>query len=131
MIRVSYDIYNGGYVILSTTSTLLSISGLIVGAYGVYYLYTNGYFEKIANAIKLPAPSGGSDTTTPPAETTPPASKCKAGELEDSKGKCVKCATSLDSKDKCVKAARAQITSRGYVAAYRGWIPMRERITLG
>ena len=114
---------------MSSTSTLLSIAGLAVGSYGVYYLYTQGYIDKILGAIKIPAPSGGSDTT-PPAET-PPASKCKEGELEDSKGKCVKCATSLDDKDKCVKASRAQIMSRGYVAAYRGWVPMRERITVG
>ena len=124
MIRMSYDIY-----IMSTTSTLLSLAGVAVGLYGIYYLYNGGYFEKIANAIKLPAPSG--DSTTQPADTTPPASKCKAGELEDSKGKCVKCATSLDDKDKCVKAARAQIVSRGYVASHRGWIPRSERITLG
>ena len=116
----------------------MSIAGLAVGAYGVYYLYTNGYIEKILGAIKIPAPSG--DSTTPADDTTDkpadkpadtPASKCKEGELEDSKGKCVKCATSLDSKDKCVKAKRAQIMSRGYVAAYRGWQPRSERITVG
>ena len=116
---------------MGTTSTLLSIAGLAVGAYGVYYLYTNGYIDKILGAIKLPT-SGGTDK---PADEKPadekPASKCKEGELEDSKGKCVKCATSLDSKDKCVKAKRAQIVSRGYVAAYREWRPYRERITLG
>ena len=91
-----------------------------MGAYGVYYLYTNGYFEKIANAIKLPIPSGGEEK---PAEEAPkeedPASKCKSGETYD------------DKKKKCVKAKRAQIVSRGYVAAYRGWRPYRERITLG
>lgn len=116
---------------MGTTSTLLSIAGLAVGAYGVYYLYTNGYIDKILGAIKLPSGGGGSDTT--PAEEPAPTSKCKTGELEDSKGNCVKCATSLDSKDKCVKASGnvARIMSRGYVASYRGWQPMRERITVG
>ena len=120
---------------MGTTSTLLSIAGLAVGAYGVYYLYTNGYVDKILGAIKLPSGGGGSsttpdDSTDKPADTTtPPASKCKAGELEDSKGKCVKCATSLDSKDKCVKASMA-IVSHGYVAAYRGWQPHNFRMTV-
>lgn len=113
---------------MGTTSTLLSIAGLAVGAYGVYYLYTNGYIDKILGAIKLPT---GGDKPADDKEDEKPASKCKEGELEDSKGKCVKCATSLDDKDKCVKASRAQIMSRGYVAAYRGWQPREERVTLG
>ena len=103
-----------------------------MGAYGVYYLYTNGYIDKILGAIKLPTSGGGTDK---PADEKPadekPTSKCKEGELEDSKGKCVKCTTSLDSKDKCVKAKRATIISRSYVAAYRGWVPRSDRITLG
>jgi hypothetical protein len=105
----------------SSTSTLLSIGGLFVGAYGVYYLYTNGYFEKILGAIKLP--TGGGEEK-PAGEA--PASKCKTGELEDSKGKCVKCATSLE-KDKCVKAKMASV---GYVAAYHGWRPHDHRMTV-
>jgi len=124
---------------MGTTSTLLSIAGLAVGAYGVYYLYTNHYIDKILGAIKLPGgssttPADSGDSTDKPADTTPPASKCKAGELEDSKGKCIKCGTSLDSKGKCVKASKssiAQITSNGYVAAYRGWQPHSFRMTVG
>ena len=108
---------------------LQTISWLVGGAVVIglgYYAYTKGIFDQAFDFINDAIKNGGSSSsTTPaeekeeeePAETPPPASKCKSGELENSKGKCVKCATELDAKDKCVKKSKFAVS---YVAGSTG-----------
>jgi hypothetical protein len=94
---------------------LQTLSWLVGGAVVIglgYFAYTKGLFDQafdlVNNAIKGSGTPAKEEETPAEAEPAPaPASKCKSGELESSKGKCVKCATSLDSKDKCAKAALA------------------------
>ena len=77
----------------STANELQTLSWLVGGAVVIglgYFAYTKGLFDQafdlVNNTIK-----GDSSSSTPPAgKDSEPASKCKAGEVEDSKGKCVK-----------------------------------------
>jgi hypothetical protein len=132
----------------SSTSTMLSIAGLAVGAYGVYYLHTNGYFEKILGAL----PKGGGtgelypgekeDEAKTPGGTPPPDAKgnctggkvlCKDQKCEsqaecDKEGKCKSGEHWDGPSQKCVKAAK--MASVGYLAAYHGWKPYNHRITV-
>jgi hypothetical protein len=86
------------------------LGGLVIG--GIYVFQNPGIIDstlkQLEDAIGGIGGGGGDSEdidAEEPAEEDKPESKCKEGELEDSKGKCVKCATSLDDKDKCVKAA--------------------------
>jgi len=106
---------------------LQTLSWLVGGAVVIglgYFAYQKGLFDQafdfVNNTIKdsgskSDSSSDGSKDETP---APSPSTKCKSGELETSKGKCVKCATSLDSKDKCVKAALALSYIGGTTSPY-------------